>query len=124
MIETDKGKNQLDLARKIGVSRVRVSQVLSLLYFSYLTKYQRLKKWSEPLKQNNALPFDKSQKSPMWISTAPGSPFVPMACSQEIFGEVIMSKKRILLNTPGSRHGRLSALLLPERRVLKSTVLI
>ena len=31
MIDSGKVKNQSDLARKLGVSRVRVSQVLSLL---------------------------------------------------------------------------------------------
>ena len=31
MIDTDEVKNQSDLARKLGVSRVRISQVLSLL---------------------------------------------------------------------------------------------
>jgi len=40
------------------------------------------------------------------------------------FPEVVIPYKRILIDTTGGRHGRLSAVLLPERRVLKSTMLI
>ena len=36
--------------------------------------------------------------------------------------EVIITDKRILLDTTGGRSGRLSAVLLPERRVVASTV--
>jgi serine/threonine protein phosphatase 1 len=38
------------------------------------------------------------------------------------FPEVVISDKRILIDTTGGRHGRLSAILLPERRVFKSTI--
>jgi serine/threonine protein phosphatase 1 len=38
------------------------------------------------------------------------------------FPEVVMTEKRILLDTTGGRGGRLSGVLLPERRVFKSTM--
>ena len=38
--------------------------------------------------------------------------------------EVVMTEKRILIDTTGGRHGRLSAILLPERRVFTSTMMI
>jgi hypothetical protein len=38
------------------------------------------------------------------------------------FAKVVLSKKRILVDTTGGRGGRLSAVLLPERRVLTSTL--
>jgi serine/threonine protein phosphatase 1 len=40
------------------------------------------------------------------------------------FPEVVMTEKRILLDTTGGRDGRLSGVLLPERRVFTSEVLI
>ena len=40
------------------------------------------------------------------------------------FPEVVMTEKRILLDTTGGRHGRLSGVLLPERRVFTSEVVI
>ena len=36
--------------------------------------------------------------------------------------EVVMTEKRILIDTTGGRSGRLSAVLLPERRVITSTI--
>jgi serine/threonine protein phosphatase 1 len=38
------------------------------------------------------------------------------------FANVVLSKKRILVDTTGGRGGRLSAVLLPERRVYNSTI--
>ena len=38
--------------------------------------------------------------------------------------EVVVTEKRVLLDTTGGRSGRLSAVLLPERRVVTSTITI
>ena len=58
------------------------------------------------------------------------SPELPPDCPVTVVSghvrqpEVVMTGKRILIDTTGGRHGRLSAVLLPERRVFKSTMLI
>jgi len=38
------------------------------------------------------------------------------------FPQVVMSKKRILIDTTGGRNGLLSAILLPERAIIRSTI--
>jgi len=58
------------------------------------------------------------------------SPELPPDCPVTVVSghvrqpEVVVTEKRILLDTTGGRGGRLSAVLLPERRVFKSTILI
>jgi len=58
------------------------------------------------------------------------SPELPPDCPVTVVSghvrqpEVIVTDKRILLDTTGGRGGRLSAVLLPERRVVASTVAI
>ena len=58
------------------------------------------------------------------------TPELPLDCPVTVvsghvrFPEVVMSEKRILVDTTGGRYGRLSAVLLPERRVFKSTMVI
>jgi len=49
MIDNRQVKNQSGLARKLGISRVRVHQMLSLLKLNYLI-IQELKKLDDPLK--------------------------------------------------------------------------
>jgi hypothetical protein len=49
---------------------------------------------------------------------------VTLISVQVRFPEVVISNKQIIIDTTGGRHGRLSAVLLPERQVLKSTMLI
>jgi len=49
MIDNGQVKNQADLARKLGISRVRIHQILSLLRFDSLI-VQELEKFSDPLK--------------------------------------------------------------------------
>lgn len=49
MIDNGQVKNQSDLARKLGISRVRVHQILSLLKLDFLI-IQELEKFSDPLK--------------------------------------------------------------------------
>jgi serine/threonine protein phosphatase 1 len=58
------------------------------------------------------------------------SPELPPDCPVTVvsghvrFPEVVMTENRILLDTTGGRGGRLSAVLLPERQVFKSTTVI
>jgi len=49
MIDNGQVKNQSDLARKLGISRVRVHQMLNLLKL-YSLIVQELEKLSDPLK--------------------------------------------------------------------------
>ena len=49
MIDKGQVKNQSDLARKIGISRVRICQILSLLKLNPLV-VQELEKLGDPLK--------------------------------------------------------------------------
>ena len=49
MIDNGQVKNQSDLARKLGVSRVRIHQILSLLKLDTLI-IQELEKFGDPLK--------------------------------------------------------------------------
>ena len=49
MIDNEQVKNQSDLARKFGVSRVRIHQILSLLKLDSLI-IQELEKFGDPLK--------------------------------------------------------------------------
>jgi len=49
MIDNSQVKNQSDLARKLGVSRVRIHQILSLLKLDSLI-IQELEKFGDPLK--------------------------------------------------------------------------
>ena len=49
MINNRQVKNQSDLARKLGVSRARVTQILSLLKFNSLI-VQELENFGDPLK--------------------------------------------------------------------------
>jgi hypothetical protein len=49
MIDNGQVKNQSGLARKLGISRVRIHQILSLLKLDSLL-IQELEKFSDPLK--------------------------------------------------------------------------
>ncbi|MCK4241718.1 MAG: hypothetical protein KAX30_08860 [Candidatus Atribacteria bacterium] len=49
MIDNGQVKNQSSLARKLGISRVRICQILSLLKLNSLV-VQELEKFSDPLK--------------------------------------------------------------------------
>jgi len=49
MIDNGQVKNQADLARKLGISRVRIHQILSLLKLDSLI-IQELEKFGDPLK--------------------------------------------------------------------------
>jgi len=49
MIDNGQVKNQADLARKLGISRVRICQILSLLKLDSLLM-QELEKLGDPLK--------------------------------------------------------------------------
>jgi len=49
MIDSGQAKNQADLARKLGISRARVTQILRLLKLDFLI-IQRLEKLGDPLK--------------------------------------------------------------------------
>ena len=49
MIDSDQVKNQADLARKLGISRVRIHQILNLLKLNPLI-IQELEKFGDPLK--------------------------------------------------------------------------
>jgi hypothetical protein len=49
MIDNGQAKNQSDLARKLGTSRVRIHQILSLLKLNSLI-IQELEKFGDPLK--------------------------------------------------------------------------
>ena len=49
MIDNGQVKNQSDLARKLGISRVRIHQILGLLKLDYLI-IQELEKFGDPLK--------------------------------------------------------------------------
>jgi len=49
MIDNGQVKNQSDLARKLGISRVRICQILSLLKLNTLI-VQELEKFGDPLK--------------------------------------------------------------------------
>ncbi len=49
MIDNGEVKNQADLARKLGISRVRIHQILSLLKLDSLI-VQELEKFGDPLK--------------------------------------------------------------------------
>ncbi len=49
MIDNGQVKNQSGLARKLGISRVRIHQILSLLKLDSLI-VQELEKFSDPLK--------------------------------------------------------------------------
>ena len=51
MIDNGQVKNQADLARKLGISRVRIHQILSLLKLDSLI-IQELEKLCDPLKLN------------------------------------------------------------------------
>jgi len=48
MIDTGEVKNQADLARKLGVSRVRISQVLSLLKL-YSELIKAVERFGDPM---------------------------------------------------------------------------
>jgi len=49
MIDSGEAKNQAELARKLGISRARVTQILNLLKLDSLI-IQELEKLSDPLK--------------------------------------------------------------------------
>jgi uncharacterized membrane protein len=49
LIDTGQVKNQSDLARKLGISRVRIHQILKLLKLDSLI-IQELEKFNDPLK--------------------------------------------------------------------------
>jgi DNA-binding transcriptional regulator LsrR (DeoR family) len=49
MIDNGQVKNQSDLARKLGISRVRIHQILNLLKLDSLV-VQELEKFGDPLK--------------------------------------------------------------------------
>jgi len=49
MIDNGLVKNQADLARKLGISRVRVHQMLNLLKLDFLI-IQKLEKLGDPIK--------------------------------------------------------------------------
>jgi len=51
MIDNGQVKNQADLARKLGISRARIHQILSLLKLDSLI-IQELEKLCDPLKLN------------------------------------------------------------------------
>ena len=51
MINNGQVKNQSGLARKLGISRVRIQQILSLLNLDFLI-IQELEKLGDPLKSN------------------------------------------------------------------------
>ncbi len=51
LIDSRKVKNQVELARKIGISRARVTQILRLLKLNSLI-IQELEKFGDPLKSN------------------------------------------------------------------------
>ena len=52
MIDNDQVKNQSELARKLGISRVRIHQILSLLKLDSLI-IQELEKLSDPIKSRS-----------------------------------------------------------------------
>ncbi|MBA7548223.1 hypothetical protein ES705_40670 [subsurface metagenome] len=51
MIDNDQAKNQSGLARKLGISRARVTQILDLLKLDSLI-VEELEKFGDPLKSN------------------------------------------------------------------------
>ena len=51
MIDSGQVKNQAELARKLGISRARVTQILNLLKLDSLVIHE-LEKFGDPLKAN------------------------------------------------------------------------